>query len=384
MAADPNQPGPRAPQRWPDVPMRARTRRRIAVAVPLILALAAGAYAVRWAYAERAANEPVEALRAFLEASRAGDVETALAMTTDAPHGATDFLVPEATSDDWEILDLGLQTWSPYTQSADVWATVAGPGGTELTTDFSLTEVGDDWKVEDPFTTLTVQAVPVPYLDVNGLSVPITGEPYESHDFALLPGVYQLFENPPELLAYDAAPMLALGEFLIDADGAEPPLVRATFTGFTTAEAGELELNERLTAYLDACLADPEGPEVFGCPFDLQAHDTGESGFTPGETRWEILEYPQAAASALAGAVYTEPFGLELLTRKEGRARVTATDAATGESITLECTIRTNGLYLRYDATGTYTIGPNQDPDRTTDPDPTAWQDGYHHTCEPT
>jgi hypothetical protein len=177
--------------------------------------------------------------------------------------------------------------------------------------------------------------------------------------------------------------MLALGDFLINADGAEPPFLRAAFEGFTAAEGSEPELNERLAAYLDACMADPEGPEVFGCPFDLQEGDIDEGGFTLGDTRWEILEYPQATASTFTGAVYTEAFGFELLTRKEGRARVTAADAASGEEIVLECTIHTSGLYLIYDETGQYAIGPNQDPNPTTDPDPTTWQGGYEPGCEP-
>jgi hypothetical protein len=379
----PAEPG-RPPKRWPDVPMQARTRRRIAVAVPLILALAAGIYTVRWVSAEREANEPVEAVRAFLEASRSGDVEAALAMTTGETTDAADLLVPEAMSADWEILDLGLQTWSPYTEHANVWATVKGPNDTELTTHFDLALVGEDWKVEDPFAELTIEALPVPYLEVNGFILPMEVEPYDSRDFALLPGVYQLYENPPALLAYEAEPLLALGNRLVNTDGAEPPLLRAAFEGFTTAEGGEPELNDRLAAYLDACLADPEGPESHGCPFRLRERDLGGAGFTLGDdNRWEIIDYPQAAASAFTDAIYNDAPGLGLLTRKEGRARVTASDAATGDELVLECTITTSGLYLVFDANGAYTIGPNQDPNAA-GPDTETWDDTYESQCEPT
>jgi hypothetical protein len=208
-------------------------------------------------------------------------------------------------------------------------------------------------------------------------------EPYDSRDFALLPGVYQLYENPPALLAYEAEPLLALGNRLVNTDGAEPPLLRAAFEGFTTAEGGEPELNERLAAYLDACLADPEGSETYGCPFRLRERDLGGAGFTlGGDNRWEIIDYPQAAASAFTDAIFNETPGLGLLTRKEGRARVTASDAATGDELVLECAITTSGLYLVFDANGAYTIGPNQDPDAAADPDADTWDDGYESWCE--
>ncbi|MFC3491789.1 hypothetical protein [Glycomyces rhizosphaerae] len=378
-----DKPDPGAAKRWPDAPMQARTRRRIAIAVPLILALAAGIYTVRWVHTDRQASEPVEAVRALLEAARSGNVDAALAMTTDEPQDATDLLVPEAMSADWEILDLGLQSWSPFTDYAYVWATVKGPNGTELTTEFSLVPVGDDWKVEDPFTTLTIENLPVPYLDVNGFTLPVDTEPYEGLDFALLPGVYQLYEHAPEFLAYEAEPLLALGDRLVKADGAEAPLLGEAFEGFTAVEGDEPELNARLTAYLDECLASPDGPESFGCPFGLRQRDIDNLDFTLGDdNRWEIIEYPQAAASGFGGAIYTEEFGLGLLTRNEGRARVTAVDSATGEELVLECPITTAGLYLVFDTTGEYTIGPNQDPNAPTSPTDTAWHDGYESWCE--
>jgi hypothetical protein len=385
MAVRPADPDPRVPKRWPDVPMQARTRRRIAVAVPLILALAAGIYAARWIDTGREANEPVEAVRAFLEASRSGEVETALALTTGDPHGASDLLVPEATSTDWEVLGVGLQSWSPYTDYATVWATIKGPNDTELTTVFDLGSVGGGWKIADPFTTLTIDATPVPYVDVNGFTLPMATEPFESYDFALLPGVYELYEDPPELLAYEAAPLLALGERLVNADGSESPVLRETFEGFTAVEGDEPELNARLTAYLDACMADPEGPETFGCPFNLRQGDIDDPDFTLGDdNRWEIIEYPQATATGFGGPVYTEDFVIGLLTRKEGRSRVTAVDSATGRQIVLECPITTNGLYLVFDTTGAYGIGPNQDPNPPTESDLEAWGGNFGSWCEAT
>jgi hypothetical protein len=169
---------------------------------------------------------------------------------------------------------------------------------------------------------------------------------------------------------------------LVNADGSEAPVLRSTFEGFTAVEGDEPELNARFAAYLDACMADPEGPEVYGCPFDLQQRDLG-ADFSMGEdNRWEIIEYPQVTTAGFGGPVYAEGFGFGLLTRNEGRSRVTAVDSATGEELVLECTISTDGLYLVYDETGDYAIGPNQDPNPATDPDPAAWQDGYESWCE--
>ncbi|MDA1362442.1 hypothetical protein O1R50_22650 [Glycomyces luteolus] len=378
-------PDPRAVQHWPDVPMRPRTRRRLAIAIPLILVLAAAGCTARWMYTDRQSNEPVEALRAFLEASRSGDVEAALSLTSGAPEGTEELLVPEAMSAEWEILDLGLNFWSPTSEHADVWATVKGPNDTELTTTFDLIQIGNgDWKVDDPFTTLSLEDLPVPYFDVNGFTQPLETDPREGYQFALLPGVYQLYEQPPAFFTYEAEPLLALGDMLVNADGAEVPHLRETFEGFTLTEGGEAELNERLTAYLDECMANPEGPETFGCPFGLQERDIDVEDFTlADDNRWEIIEYPQAAASGYRSAVYTQS-ELVLLTRHEGRARVTASDEATGEQVVLECPLTTRGLYLAFGQTGDYTIGPNQDPNASTDPARTSWDDGYESLCEPT
>ncbi|WP_205324346.1 hypothetical protein [Glycomyces sp. YM15] len=376
-------PDPRAVQHWPDVPMRTRTRRRIAIAVPLILALAAAGYTARWVYTDREANEPVETVRAFLEAARSGEIEAALALTTHEPSTAKDLLVHEATSTDWEILDLDLRSWSPVAEYADVWATIKGPNDTELTHPLSVELLDGDWKVADPFATLTVEELPVPYLEVNGITLPI--ETASETDFALLPGVYQLYEHPPALFEYEAAPLLALGDRLVHADGAEAPyLVEAAFEGFTVIEDDEATLNERLTAYLDECLAGPDGPESFGCPFGLQEYGIDDPDSTLGDgNRWEIIEYPHAAAASVAWDTIYRPTDIGLLTRHEGRARVTAVEASTNEEVVLECPITTIGLYLVFDDTGDYRIGPNQDPNASTDPDRTAWDDGYRSRCEP-
>jgi hypothetical protein len=386
MAVRRVKPEPGNPQRWPDVPMQARTRRRIAIAVPLILVLAAAGYTARWTYTDRQADEPVAVVRAFLEASRSGDVEAALALTTGDHYRSKDLLVPEAMSADWEILDLGLQSWTQFTVDAQVWATVKGPGDTELTHQFDLELLDGDWKVADPFATLTIDELPVPYLEVNGITLPfdIAPETAFETDFALLPGVYRLYEHAPELLAYKGEPLLALGERLVSADGSESPGLVEAFAGFAVVEGDEATLNERLTAYLDECLAAPEGPESFGCPFGLQDHHIDDLDFTLGDdNRWEIIEYPHAApASVVWGTIYRAT-DIGLLTRHEGRARVTAVDAATAEEVVLECPLTTNGLYLVFDETGEYAIGPNQDPNASTEFDTTAWDGGYESYCEP-
>ncbi|MFG3341966.1 hypothetical protein [Glycomyces sp. NPDC048151] len=379
MAVRPDPPEPR-PRRYPDVPMQARTRRRIAIAVSLILVLAAGIYAVRWIYTDRQAAEPVEAVRAFLEASRTGDIEAALDWTTAEPEGATDFLVPEAISSDWEIQDLGLHSWSPFAATATVWAAVEGPNGTQLTAWFDLEEHPGGWRLADPFATLSIDTLPVPYLDVNGVTVPLELDPYEGRDFALLPGVYQLYPDPPAPFAYDAEPLLALGERLVSEDGTDYPHLPAAFEGFTAAEDSETELNERLAAYLDECMANPDGPEGFGCPFGLRQYDIDVEGFNLGDVRWEIVEYPQAAVGSYGYGIYS-PFDVILLTRHEGLARVTAVDASSGAEAVLECPLTASGLYLAPDAAGDYLIGPNQDPNAPS-PDDTLWRDGYDSWCE--
>jgi hypothetical protein len=369
-------PGPNAAKRWPHAPMRARTRRRLAVAILAVLALAGTAVTARWLHTQRQAEAPVEAVRAFLEAVHAADVDAALAMTADEPSGATDLLVPEALSDDWTIGDLILHSWSSFGDTAQVAATIIGPEDAELSASLSLEQTDDGWKVTDPYTTLSVSWVPLPYLEVNGHNIPVDPE-QGNHEFAVLPGVYRLYENPPELLAHEGAPVMALGHNWSEVEDDEAP--RSAFDGFKAAEGTEDRLNEQVKSYLDECIAD--GPEQFGCPFGLQDWDLDIDGFTPGpERQWEIVEYPQVAAGTAGPMVTPEQLGL--LVRHEGIARVTVADEDTGEEAVLECPITTTDLYFWLDETGQYAIGPNGDPAAPADADGTAWDRGYYSQCK--
>jgi hypothetical protein len=320
-------------------------------------------------------------VRAFLEASRSGDVDAALALTTgDEPPGSEELLVPEALRDDWEIGELVLRSWAPDSESAGVAATIIGPQDAALTSTFILERTGEGWKLTDPFTTLPVESVPLPYLEINGQTIPVEPDDAVGRKFAVLPGVYRLYEHPPELLAYEGAPVIALG-----ADWAETEDVdatRAVFSGFTAAEGTEPGLNEQMKTYLDDCMAATDGPERFGCPFGFGSWDIDFQGFTPGPAhRWEIVEYPQVVA-ATAGPMFASD-QLGLLTRHQGLALLTVADETSGEDMAFECPITTNGLYLWLDETGQYAIGPNGDPAAPAEGDGTAWDYGYRSYCEP-
>jgi hypothetical protein len=358
--------------------MQSRTRRRLAVAILVILALTGTIVATSWTRTREQAEAPVETVRAFLEASRRGDVDAALALTDDEPSDSEELLVPEAQSDDWTIGDLNLRSWSPDADVAQVSATIIGPHEAELTTTFRLERSDDAWKVTNPFTTLPIGQVPLPYLQVNGHTIPMDPNQLGGWEFTVLPGVYHLYPNPPELLIYEGAPVIALGGTWTDAKNGDAYLT--VFSGFHAAEGTEEALNEQMQTYLDDCMADADGPEQFGCPFGLDEWDIAEEGFTPGpERQWELVEYPQVVAGTL-GPMFA-PEQLAFLTRHEGLARVTVTDENSDEQLTLECPISTDGLYLWLDETNQYAIGPNGDPAAPNTED-TAWNGGYRSYCE--
>ncbi|WP_030144737.1 hypothetical protein [Glycomyces sp. NRRL B-16210] len=388
--ASPDPEPDRGPVRhWPDAPMRPRTRRNLAIAVPLILALAGAVLAGRWVQADRQTDAPVATVRAFLEAVRSGEVETALAMTASEPSASTALLVPEALDADWEIADLGLGRWVSAASTAEVWATIRGPEGTEVTAEFELDPEGDDWKITDPFSTLHLPQLPLPYIEVNGHKVDYDPEAEDALGFVVLPGVYRLYGDPPELLAYDHGPMLTLGHRWSDPDGTRifdqgtTFAAAGVFKGFSVAEGIEPALGEQVAAYLDACFADPEGPELFGCPFGFEERYLDLDGVDLGAVRgWEIVEYPQVAAVSYQGPI-VGPFQIDVLDRVPGLARVTVADANSGADVVLECTVATSGLYLWLDESGQYAIGPNGDPNGPDSGAARLWEEGYRADCEP-
>lgn len=375
-----SRPAPDAEKHWPDAPMRPRTRRRIIVAVLVILALSTTAVTTRGVRAMEQSEAPVETVRAFLEASRSGDVDAALALTDDdEPPGSEELLVPEALRDDWEIGELVLRSWLPDSR-AEVAATIIGPQDAELTSTFTLERTGQGWKLTDPFTNLPVEAVPLPYLEINGQTIPVEPDDDSGLGFAVLPGVYRLYEHPPELLAYEGAPVIALGADWAETEDLDG--IRAVFSGFTAAEGTEPGLNEQMKTYLDGCMAEADGPERFGCPFGFTSWDIDFQGFTPGpDHRWEIVEYPEVVAATVGPMFASDELGL--LTRHEGLALMTVADEISGEDMAFECPITTNGLYLWLDETGQYAIGPNGDPAAPAEGDDTAWDVGYRSYCEP-
>ena len=378
MVDNVSRPDPDAAKFWPDAPMRQRTRRRLAVAILVVLAIAATIVTTRWTQEKQQAEPPVEAVRAFLEASRSGDVDAALALTDDEPAAAKDLLVPEALSEDWTIGDVVLQSWLSDSGGAGVEATIISHDA-ELTATFDLERTGEGWRLTDPFTTLPVESAPLPYLEVNGLTVPLEPDDVEGEYFSVLPGVYRLYEHPPELLTYAGAPVLALGEDWAETEDADG--IRAVIGNFNAAEGTEPSLNEQMKTYLDDCMA--EDPERFGCPFAFDRWDVENEDFTPGPDRqWEIVAYPQVVAGTV-GPMYT-PDQLRLLVRHEGQARVTVEDEQTGEKQTLECLITANGLYLWLDDTNQYAIGPNGDTLTPADETGTPWDHDYPSNCEPT
>ncbi|THV42404.1 hypothetical protein [Glycomyces buryatensis] len=384
MVARRIQPQERRRRHWPDAPLRSSTRRILALVIALALTAGVAVVVGRWTTARGYADEPVETVRAFLEASRDGNVDTALAIALDEPTGRTDFIAPDAISGDWEITELGLHVWSPDSGSAVVLATITGPEATAVTEAYELDRVDGAWRIENAFAELEISQPLLPYFELNGHSVPV--EPDAGVlSFSFLPGVYQPYrETSPDILESHSPPVIVLGDTVFKHPNDETPMWGDQFFNFAITIGAEDAVNERLAAYLDDCLSAEDGPERFGCPFGLPDHRVNDHFGGEGddfEKSWEITTYPRAAVTSLSGVI-TSPEEMIFATREPGTARLTATDADTGEEAVIDCDIPLAALYPYFGADGGFGIGPNEDPEGESSGKASWWSSDFDSGCE--
>ncbi|MFC3492374.1 hypothetical protein [Glycomyces rhizosphaerae] len=361
------------------MPLRSSTRRILALVIAVALTAGAAVVLGRWTIARGYADEPVETVRAFLEASRDGNVDTALAIALNEPKGRTDFIAPEAISGDWEITSLGLQIWSPDAGSAVVLATITGPEATAVTEEYELDRIDGAWRIKNAFAELDISQPLLPYFEMNGHSVPVESEAGVL-SFSFLPGVYQPYrEASPDVLESHSAPVIVLGDtvFGTGTGGGQ-------FFNLAIMVAAEDAVNERLAAYLDDCISAEGGPERFGCPFGLPDRRVDDHLGDEGddfEKAWEITTYPRAALTSLGG-VATSTEEMILATREPGIARLTVTNEDTGEEVVVDCGIPLEALYPYFGADGSFGIGPNEDPEGASSGKATWWDSDFDSGCE--
>lgn len=330
-------------------PPRLRISNAALAFATVLLLLAAGAVTLaKWLpVGERTAEE---AVRSFLEAVRAGDVDEALALAGD-DFGNDQFLVPQALDDRWTVAEVAQVAYeeSPEGPEAQVYAEIEAYDGTRLGHRYRVLLDADGPVILNGLG-YTVRGMDSGFiaLELNGH----TPEPGGHSSLLILPGVYVPYESQPATMDLGISPFLTLGDQFIEL-GAE----QAT-NGFpggwpALSETGHEVLDRSVRAYLDDCA---ERAPVDGCPFATPPED--ERIAVPAGAAWEISAYPQVGGS------YTyrsdvDGHGFDLLTAEPGAievdAVVTAADG-TERQTRLSCGIWVEDVDAVFDLDGGVTL----------------------------
>ena len=183
-----------------------------------------------------AASAPSDAVRGFLEAVAANDGETAVGYLDDAPADTTFLSRPvlEVSAKKSAITDIDVpEVTDKYTSRVAASYTI---GGETVTEDYSVTEVGGNWKLSRGVTELDLS-----YQRDEGLPMMLNGVEVTSDKIALFPGHYT-FTTTSKLVSYGAENELDLtGPSDYDSPRLTPTLTSAGKSAFLKATKSALD-----------------------------------------------------------------------------------------------------------------------------------------------
>lgn len=338
------------------VPPRSRIP-NAAIGFAAVLIVLAAATVAGWKWLPVHTPQAETAVRAYLEAVQAGDVETALAMVGDVSGAATDYLAPEALDSRWVINEVAQVSYSEHTLDgttvvyAEVYVEIEAFDGTRLGGRLGVQILEGDVSVQGGMRFSFFDSEILEHFGINGLSADMG---HMMEEFWLLPGVYEFYEHIPSTIDVDMPPVLVLGNELIPLGGSHtlPRFPRPTIEA--TSEGREL-VAERLREHFDTCAA---RPQIEGCAFALPPESEGRIALAEG-AEWTITAYPEATTAPWRHGT----LGHELFTAEPGRAEVPVTVTEPGgggtHETTLSCAIWVDGIYAKFDFDGGVTVTPH-------------------------
>jgi hypothetical protein len=342
-------PPPQERRRWLGLPPGRENLLLAYVAIALVLAAAVVA-AVKLSPLNRPLAE--ETVRAFLEASRDGDVDEALSYTNlSEPVGG--FLRPEALDPSWRIVTVAQVDYRDDrgngTAVAQVYAEIEADEGTRVGYRYRVGIERGRADIENALVAVDTYAA-FDHLDINGVSVPVDDETGYMQ-VMLLPGVYEFYPDLPSTFTTDHdTRMIALGSRFASF-GEETSDMWLPVPALEVTEEGKATMDAAIREYYDACAAVPSGE---GCPFAFPEDREREVALAPGAV-WEVAAYPRVRAQSWM-YVIGEGFGLVTIEPGEARAQVVITEDGRERTATVSCPIWTEGLSANFDFEGGATI----------------------------
>lgn len=312
--------------------------RKVLIAATSILALLV-AVPVVWAVAR---DHPAEtALKDYFAALQDKDADAALALVADYRRDETprpEFQTPEALGGDWELT--GTDLVSEFGSSATVTAEFSTPEGTQHR-EYTLESDGpepDQWKLGNPFVTVTVDAPGIrpgvfDYLQVNGVIVDIRDS---EGVLTLFPGVYRFYQDVPGVVDFadtDPTPLFDDQPVAVEPPAAtvEPEAVQA--------------VQEEARVRIASCLESSQ-PRPLACPFGLpdgtDVHtEAGTLDVFATGAEWSIEAYPEITIADFAPG---DPESL-LMRPVDPESHVSLTALGWGDSGRIEATFTTTCTY---------------------------------------
>ena len=163
-------------------------------------------------------SAPEDVVTAYLNALRAGDVDTALTYTDEdsgddlsAADSARGFLAGD-TEDEWsfgQVIRRGSgdhHTGEPDFPRTTVDATLTGADGATAQNRFELIKFNGEWTIDNPLIELDLSKLPLDFVEFNGVTAD-TAKPV-----TLFPGVYRGFTDSAALFSTGVAEYVAVSE----------------------------------------------------------------------------------------------------------------------------------------------------------------------------
>lgn len=320
-------------------------------------------------------RSPVRAVDSFLEAAYDGDVDEALSYLESPPESVgAHFLTPEALNSDWDIADVSLENVTSFQRidnSARVNATISGPEGTSITSEFELAESDDEWLITNGLNRMSVDFTSIPMIEINGYHPQIGAEAGDI-TFHLLPGVYEYYSEGVEGLKPAIKSQLMLGgQSTTIETGVDPSRIQdsslniASPQWMTVADDVNELVQSKIESYLNDCFDDIEGPieeGVFGCPVGTSPSDiaqdvSGDRHADVSNFEWELLEHPQVGA-------YLDPdpgVFSRLNIRLDELGTTGLSVEVNGEPAALECPLPVSFIEIYFDLDGDMYLGPREE-----------------------
>ncbi|GAB4007931.1 hypothetical protein GCM10029992_62990 [Glycomyces albus] len=276
-------------------------------------------------------------MRAYLEAVRDGDVESALSMT-DPEDDGKEFLTPAPLDDRWEINEIAQVEYREnrggFDATADVYVEIEAYDGTRLGDRLTVAIEDGEATVLSGLTEADVYPSPaLGMIELNGF----TAEVADTMRLRLLPGVYEFYGSAPDTLAFETPDRLVLGRSSVALGGHETTGLEGV-PWPQVSDTGRELLNERLREHFDGCAADPAAEQ---CPF---APPPGAENIEIGpDAEWTITAYPEWSVDIW------ESVGdaLRLSTARPGSVEIEATITQPGggtREATLSCPLLVDGM----------------------------------------